>query len=143
MSWVTVGLATLASRTLLRNPLVTSPCNFSVYCVCDSSQVVDQALGQQPSVNTSCQLLCNRMTRSLASIAHRTRQTHSDILRHVDARVTSSATQLAQSAIRQSSSSETWLANVFGSLGNPVFPFVSWVRALVILITPVLGLFSL
>ena len=65
------------------------------------------------SLNSSCQLLCNRMTRSLASIAHRTRQTYSDILRHVDARVTSSATQLAQSAIRQGSSSETWLANPF------------------------------
>jgi hypothetical protein len=106
-------LASLASHTLLRNPLVTSPCKFSVYCLCDSSQVVTQTLGQQPCDTNCRQLLCSRMLRSLASLAHRTRQTHSDILRHVDARVTSSAAQLAKSAVLRGSSSECWLANAF------------------------------
>ena len=105
----TSPLAALASHTLLRKPLVTYPCNFSMNCLCDSSHTVSQALGRQPATSTSCQLMRNRTTRSLASIAHRTRQTHSDILGHL----TSSATHLAQFAIRQGSSSECWLANAF------------------------------
>ena len=44
------------THTLLRNPLATSPCNFSVCCLCDSSQVVTQALGQQPC-DTNCRQL--------------------------------------------------------------------------------------
>ena len=139
----TSPLAALASHTLLRNPLVTSLCNFFVDCLCDSSHVVDQVLGQQPSFNTSCQLLCDMMTRSLAPIVHRPRQTHSDILRHVDARVTSSATHILLNLLfAEAVPLKPGLRMLFGSLGNPVFPFVPCVRVLLILITPVLGLFS-